>query len=351
MVNVPDLSAIRAAAVGDLRGLADELERLPLERARDLVVHLGPSLLSVHRWAALARATVRGEAGSGDAGPKTRVEPMEEAEAAAAIAMGHSLPEHFRLADGVLNLINAVIGAAPEVPMRQVPLSRLVVTGLLVRIANDLRCVTMSALGGYALQAASLVASTYEVACAAVVIHSSDDLARTWLDHEDPTNLPAPFNSVPEMTRKALRLLMRDAPEDQLTQHVDTAYQAYRQFCMAKHANPLVQAEHGFVINERELAAVVGPFTGRNAERVAAFALEHAAACAIWALASFVGHHLPQEARERFKGPLQDLAERRHALHELMVRRGWNKDPAPGRWKLPSEKARKPPRAGTTTRT
>jgi hypothetical protein len=51
-----------------------------------------------------------------------------------------------------------------------------VATGLLVRIANDLRCMTMSALSGYPLQAAAVVATMYEVACAAVCIDSDDSV-------------------------------------------------------------------------------------------------------------------------------------------------------------------------------
>lgn len=337
-----DVAALRAEAVAGLRGLADTLERLPLVEAGDAIVHLGPSLVSLRRWAALAQESVRGDAGRGGGEPRTRVEPIEEAEAAAAITLGRALPDHFRLGRDVVNMLNAAMGAAPEIPVEKVSPSRYVVTGLLLRIANDLRCVIVSALGGYTLQAVSLVASMYEVACAAVVIGSDDQLAETWAKHEDPTVLPVPFNSVPEMTRKTLRILRRDLPAEELDRHVDVAYQAYRQLCMAKHANPLVQSEHGFMRREGELAAVVGPFTGPSAERVAAFALEHAAACAIWALASFIGHHVRPEGRGQLNARLQDLAHRRHDLHELMLNRGWDRDPLPpGSWKLPSEKRTK----------
>ena len=55
-------------------------------------------------------------------------------------------------------------------------MARHVATGLLVRIANDLRCMTMSALSGYPLQAAAVVATMYEVAYAAACIDSDDSV-------------------------------------------------------------------------------------------------------------------------------------------------------------------------------
>jgi hypothetical protein len=93
-----------------------------------------------------------------------------------AFRIGGILRAHFALVDDVFNFLNGVLGAAPEVPLREVSLARHVATGLLVRIANDLRCMTMSALSGYPLQAAAVVATMYEVACAAVCIDSDDSV-------------------------------------------------------------------------------------------------------------------------------------------------------------------------------
>ena len=41
---------------------------------------------------------------------------------------------------------------------------------------NDLRCMTRSALSGYPLQAAAVVATMYEAACASVCIDSDDSV-------------------------------------------------------------------------------------------------------------------------------------------------------------------------------
>jgi hypothetical protein len=309
---------------------------LPLDRATDTLGYLHASLLSVNAWVALALGAAGAIPEKQDRRDRSRVESLEHAEAAAGIQIGGVLRAHFALVDDVFNFLNGVLGAAPELPLREVSLARHVATGLLVRIANDLRCVTMSALSGYPLQAAALVATMYEVACAAVCIDSDDSLARTWSEHKDPTQLPSPFNDVPGMTLAAHRLLK--VPPDRLEEAVDAAYMAYRQLCMAKHANPLVQSEHGFEKLESELAAVIGPLAGPQVEVVTAFALEKAAACAVWALASYIEHHVAIDKRPQLEPKLMILAQRRHELHEFMVERGMDKDPAPNLWRLPSQR-------------
>src|SRR5437762_3194527 len=90
------------------------------------------------------------------------VETLEAAEQAAFTVLGRQLAEHLAVAGDTFNFVNTVLGAAPEMPVRDVSPSRMVATALLLRVANDLRCVGFLVPRGYPLQAVTLVASMYE---------------------------------------------------------------------------------------------------------------------------------------------------------------------------------------------
>jgi hypothetical protein len=256
------------------------------------------------------------------------IEALDAAEEAAFKLLGAKLTAHLALAGDTFNFLNAVLGAAPEIPVRQVSPSRMVTTALLLRLTNDLRCVGYLAPRGYELQAVSLVAPMYEAAYTMVVIGANDEMAQRWIEHDDPTQTF--YGNIKTLTLDGLKKLEHRTPEEQ----VKKEYLIYRQLCMGKHVNPLLQQQHGFVRAERTLTAVVGPMTDEQSERAGWFALEHASRLAHMGAHTFLLHHVPGERATDLWKALLDLGRRRDQLGDQATARGWDRDPTPDRWKL-----------------
>ena len=65
-------------------------------------------------------------------------------------------------------------------------------------------------------------------------IGSDEQRAREWIEHEDPTRS---FMGVRTMTKEGLAKLGTPDPDAQAS----VEYKVYRQLCMGKHSNPLLQ--------------------------------------------------------------------------------------------------------------
>src|SRR5438093_223987 len=91
-----------------------------------------------------------------------------------ALCSSRTLPGHAAVSERAFNTVGLILGAAPEVPISEVPLSRRAAGVLMVRLSNDLRAVALTGLRGYALQAATLASSMYEVAHCIAYIGAND---------------------------------------------------------------------------------------------------------------------------------------------------------------------------------
>ena len=101
---------------------------------------------------------------------------------------------------------------------------------------------------------------------------------------------------------------------------------------MAKHANPLLQMDHGFIIHEGNVVAINGPNTSENTIRAAWFAMEHATAHAFIALLCFTKFHLETEGNEDLVSQLWSLGEARKQLEGEAKKRWGAEDPFQGKW-------------------
>ena len=112
----------------------------------------------------------------------------------------------------------------------------------------------------------------------------------------------------------------------------EVEYRVYRQLCMAKHANPLFQMEHGFIVDDGEVVAMNGPNTSENTIRAAWFAMEHATALTFIALICFVKFHLQFEDNNELVGQILALGDARKQLESEAKNRWGTEDPFPGKW-------------------
>jgi len=253
---------------------------------------------------------------------------LAEAEKQAVDVLTPELKDHLDLTEFAFNLIRGVQTAAPRLPLPRVTQARKVCTTLLVRASNDLRCAALLAVRGYAIQAVSTVASMYEVTFTLAAIGDDETLAQTWIDHDDPTR---PFMPIKPLTKLALTKLGIPDPAT----HTERQYLTYRQLCMAKHANPLFQTQHGQQRRGNVMFSQNGPDLSEPALRAAWFALEHAAGLASVAAGSFLANHVPRSEAVALRSEVTNLNKRVvFELRRRAVARWGSEDPLPGKWKL-----------------
>ncbi len=252
---------------------------------------------------------------------------LGEAERQAQEYLNIELDDHLKLTQAAFNLISNAVSEIPEQAVRSMPQSLKVSVALINKLSNDLRTASLLALLGYPIQAAEVVASLYEAAFTIAHIGADERLAQEWINHDDPTK---PFTNTRTMTRSGLaKLAVTD-----LGKQTSKQYLAYRQLCMAKHANPLVQMQHGFQLVSGDVLAFNGPDTSEPAVRAAWFALEQSASLAFFALASFISNHVPPERQPELFDKLEDIARVRKELNERAIARWGPEDPFPGRWRV-----------------
>src|SRR4051812_5244361 len=114
------------------------------------------------------------------------IDSLGEAERQVGYELQPKLVAHAGVSERAFNAVGLVLSAAPEIPHSQVSLARRVVTVLMVRLSNDLRGVALLAFRGYALQAAALAASMFEVAHCIAYIGADEQRAAEWINHDDP---------------------------------------------------------------------------------------------------------------------------------------------------------------------
>ena len=253
--------------------------------------------------------------------------PISEAEAAAARSLEPRLKDHLQINSDVYKFVGLVLDGVPDARLRDVTQARKVTSCLLVRIANDLRCIGVVSVRGYADQACALAASVYEAVFAAMAIGEEETLAQEWIDHSDPNR---PFKSVRKLTLMGMQRLGIHEPERQAKRW----YVHYSQLCMAKHMNPLIQTTRGFRIEQNQILVVTGPDTTEESVRLAWFALEHSAGFALTAAGFFSQKYVQQSNQKELAARSRELHEALGKLRDAAVARGWDKNPFPNHWKI-----------------
>jgi len=223
-----------------------------------------------------------------------------------------------------------MLSAFPDIPIYALHRALHVVVKLLLRLSNDLRGTQILAMRGYPIQAASLVASMYEVAYTVAFIGDDEDLAQAWLDHDDPTTT---FRNLWEMTHVVVAGLGILNPEAR----AKDSYRVYRQLCLAKHANPVLEGRFGVEMQGGVMVSSNGPDTSEEAIRIIWFTLQHAVSLSLVAMVSFWSCHLRRHCPSDILMPLGNALEavgaRRDELQARAVRRWGNEEnPFVGRW-------------------
>lgn len=250
-------------------------------------------------------------------------DPLQRTERTAQRALVPEMTRHLELVRRFSPVIEyaAHIALASPTPSAD---ARSVATKLLFRMYDDLRCLVLLAERGYPLQAASIAASVYETGFSLALVCADFELARKWAMHDGPTRS---WHPVKDLAHKA-RIFMND-PNAEETAARD--YKNYRQLCMGKHANPLLQLQLGHVIEDRTVTFTPGPDTSEAGIRGGMFALEHAALYALIGI-TYYTTHIAHDQRGELPKALDEMSQERSQLHNEAELRWGTEDPFPGKW-------------------
>ena len=206
-------------------------------------------------------------------------------------------------------------------------LPRRMAIKLLIRIERDLRCATLASVQGYPGQAAALAATICEVAWTVAYVGDDEARANAWFQFNDPTRV---FCSVRTMIDDVVP--RRALPDENAVK--DKHYSTYRQLCMVKHANPLLENQFGVEVNERRARLIRGPVDDDTAFRVAWYSLANGSGLVVHACNSALNLHVPAEKAASLRKSEDELNQRLAQHVEFAKRQGWASDPCPGQWRL-----------------
>ncbi len=252
-------------------------------------------------------------------------ESIEDAEKRAASALLPELKDHLELTREFMNLIGESGVSLGMRPIDECTPSFKVTSQLLIRLANDLRCVGLLAERGYHLQAWIIASSIYEVGITIAFIGGDNELAQKWIGHDKPDQ--AFLKNLRTATKEALKKCGVDDPEKQ----AEADYRVYQWLCMGKHANPLLQKEYGLIQHGQDVSLQNGP--SETAVDSLWYAMDHATRYTYVALAAFAKSHLPIEQHNRIAERANALAAKREQLRSTAMQRWGDQDPFQGKWR------------------
>lgn len=222
--------------------------------------------------------------------------------------MKEPLADYLRLASEVYDAFGrALLSVNPaQTKLRPAGNVQLLV---FARVLGDLRACQRAAADGYAMQALTLAATIHEVSYAATYLEDSDDRAREWIEH---ANVKKQY---PECGHEqVIRAVGKrfDLPEEKIQQE----YEIYRQLCLAKHGNSVLQRQYGSFAQGELRVVLQIPYFSERTVRFARFALLHACRAVAIALDRFAILHLEEDAARTLIPELADLANETQRLAE-----------------------------------
>lgn len=203
---------------------------------------------------------------------------ISEMEKSAATVASQALADQLKAAVDILNLATKV--QANDVPAEKLTKAGRVKLLLLQRIRNDLRCCMILVERGYPLQAVSLAAGIYEAWVTIANIETEEDAVK-WLSHDKEDKS---FGRIRALAKQAVKKMTGDANANE----ADKMYSQYQQLCMAKHLNPILERNRGYVLDGDVVEFRPGPDTSKLAIKWSSIALQSASQFAYFALLSIV---------------------------------------------------------------
>lgn len=204
-------------------------------------------------------------------------------------ALAPHLRQHHELAEDTFNAIMLALRCSSAgSTSATTTVAKQVSSQLLAQIAQDITAICRLTSAGFAYQAVSIAASTFEHSWMLASIGTDSIRAQQWLDH---SNQKQNIDNVKDRVKAGLKRL--DGKNPGLKRQLDDPYEGmYEPLCAFKHGNPLVQ-QH--IVSAKRIEAdefVVFPIADPRALIAAYWAIETAIRSGWIGLVSFVGDHV-----------------------------------------------------------
>lgn len=226
------------------------------------------------------------------------------------------IADYMRLLENSYAISGAILESA--FPARNPSLAKQVCTKLMMRMINDMRCISLLSEVGYDMQACALAASVYETAFTIGSIRDDDSLATEWMDHSDPKKS---FKDVYTNTRTTI---LQMGGTEKTAEHI---YKVYRQLCWSKHLNPISEQQGGMELTSEGVDFVPGPNSDELTERGVCFCCSYTVLFVTVALDTFLDAHVLAEQQGNLNEELKKLSLARAELHRRGLARWSGPDP------------------------
>lgn len=215
---------------------------------------------------------------------------------------------HFTLPMRTYQLMHEVMRLQQPGTVQEVGVAGSVTRRIFVRLMQDLRAVQQLAAIGSASAAGTVASSLAEVAYEVAWVGRDDERAQRWLDHTVPKNAVEAWG-----TRWNEVSALRHADPALARAAVEYEAQVYRQLCMLKHGNSMLQKGLGSVVADGAEYISPLPMLTHNTLGAAGFAVFHAVRLCLEASADYV--RISDVAPDQ----RQTLLTRQNALLEQLV--------------------------------
>lgn len=199
-----------------------------------------------------------------------------------------------------------VLKRQPTGDQQGVALSSRVTRRIFVRLMQDLRAVQQLCVIGSASAAGSVASSVQEVAFEVAWVGQDEARAEQWLTHTDQKN---PVEKWGQRMKEVLSARLGD-PQAVQDRNVEEG-RIYRQLCMLKHGNSILQQGLGSFVDDGEEFFAPTPLLTANTLSAVAFSMYHTLRFCLEATMDFINVSRPGTAEE-----VQNLVDRVGALRQ-----------------------------------
>jgi hypothetical protein len=231
--------------------------------------------------------------------------PIEQFETKIAQELFPQIKEELFLLDRTRVL--ALRSLHASLPHENPPIAKRVSSKLLSRMISDLRSIIILMEIGYDTQANCISASVFEGGLTIATIEDDEALAKEWVEWNDPKKT---FRDAYFLCGQALKNLSYDLG------HHDFLYNVYRQFCWAKHINPMFEQQGGLSKEGNSVYLSTGPDSEELTIRGIKYGCVFSTLFACMGLQSYITKHVLDENKAELIQEINEIAKEQKRLYE-----------------------------------
>ena len=133
------------------------------------------------------------------------------------------------------------------------------------------------------------------------------------------------------MLRIAIENSKANDSKEKVNEVTEARYREYRQMCLAKHGNPVLQKQFGYRQDGMNIVTENGPDTSEKSIRIFHFVFEQSIALILLAINVFYRNHAPCEDGNIVKR-INEITITYSKIRDENLKRWGTEDPFEGKW-------------------